>query len=776
MPKKVIALFILSVFYAPFHCFSQDLPLGRWRDLLPYLQVKQVVNTPTRIYSATEQSLFFINKEDNSIERFSKVNGLSDVGIRLMDYSESQNVVVVCYNNSNIDLIAGDKIINVSDIKRRTTTGDKTIFGITFNGKFAYLATGFGVIALDLAKAEIKDTYVIGPTGNETKVFAVTTDENSLFASTDAGILRGDLNNPNLNNFAVWTNIYPESSATTAITQLQYVSSKIVVTLAYDYNTGSQKDTVTVIDGNTYAFISNLDGGFVSRRIKKSNNKFYLINSYSIKEWDETLQGSFRFISNSANYTDLDLYDVVADNSLLYIADRNNGLVKYTDDTNLEKIVPAGPLYGTASSLYHDGQNLFVTHSPNRWNDDYSIDGFSVLNKGSWKTYNKKTLPQSTIDLSKMQGVQAIISDPNDHSHVFVGSRVSGLFEFKNGEPVTFFNATNSSLQTAFGNPGQTKVGGLYYDANGNLLVSNSGSASPMCRFNRDGTWEAFSVTSIVPNNVDFFYGDILEDSYGQIWINLLRTGLVVYDPVQQKGALLKSESGKGNLPSGDVRTMVEDKDGQIWVGTSLGVAVIYSPTGVLNGSNSDAQQILITIDGVTQYLLSSEIVTTIAIDGANRKWFGTQNGGVFLLSADGTKLIRNFNIDNSPLLSNQITGIAIDPVTGEVFFGTSSGLVSYVSDATEGETACESLKVFPNPVKENYSGSIAIRGVTANGNVKITDVAGNIVYETKANGGIAIWNGNSFEGKRVQTGVYLVFATDEKGDNTCTTKLVLVN
>ncbi len=774
MPNKLIATALFIIAFAQTH--SQNLPLGRWRELLPYLQAKQVVNTQQRIYCATEQSVFYINKADNSIERLSKINGLSDVGIRVMDYSSQQNVIVICYSNSNIDLIAGDKIINVGDIKRRTTTGDKTIYGITFHDKFAYLATGFGVVALDLVKAEIKDTYVIGTTGNETKVYATATDGTRLFASTDAGILRGELSNPYLNNFAEWTNVCPESSSTMAISQLHCISGMLVATFAYDYGTSSQKDTLSVFDAATTSFIKNLNGGYVSRTIKTNNSNFYIVNSYSVQEWDGNLQNNMRTVLGSANYTNTDMYDVIADNNLLWIADKNNGLVKYVSDNSIEFIVPSGPLYGTASSLYHNGISLLVTHSVNRWLDDYSSDGYSELKNGEWKTFNKNTLLQSTVDLTKLQDAQSIITDPNDATHVFAGSRVNGLFEFKNGEAVNFYNATNSSLQPALGNLGQTKVGGLSYDGSGNLWMANSGSYSPFVCLKSDGTWQSYSAASFIPNNVNFFYGDMLADSYGQLWMVMLGSGLAVFDPEKNKGAMLTSESGKGSLPNVDVRCIAEDKEGQIWVGTASGVAVIYSPTGVLNGSNSDAQQILITIDGVTQYLLASEIVSAIAIDGANRKWFGTQGGGVFLLSADGTQLIRNFNTDNSPLLSDRINAIAIDPVTGEVFFATDRGIVSYVSDATDGEEACNDVKVFPNPVKETYHGPIAIRGVTSNGNVKITDVAGNIVYQTKANGGIAIWDGNNFEGKRASTGVYLVFATDDNGDNTCITKLLLVN
>jgi hypothetical protein len=165
-----------------------------------------------------------------------------------------------------------------------------------------------------------------------------------------------------------------------------------------------------------------------------------------------------------------------------------------------------------------------------------------------------------------------------------------------------------------------------------------------------------------------------------------------------------------------------------------------------------------------------------MVVDGSNRKWIGTEKGGVFLISADGSQQIQNFNIDNSPLLSNTIFSIAINSESGEVFIATDEGLVSYRGDATDGTDVYGKVYAFPNPVRPNYTGPIAIKGLLRDADVKITDIAGRIVYQTKANGGTAVWNGNDFNGERARTGVYLVFSTNSDGTQTNVTKIMLVN
>ncbi len=750
---------------------AQNLPLGSWREHLSFTHALFVNNTAGRVYCGTDQALFYLDKSDNSVQRYSKINGLSDVGISRMDYSDEQHVLVVCYSNSNMDLIYDNGIVNVSDIERRSATGDKTIYDISFNGRFAYLATGFGVLALDLVKAEIKETYVIGLTGNEVPVYSVTNDETYIYASTGDGILKGEIANPDLNNFAEWQLVFPDTDPSINYSALRSINGRLAVNFH-----STTADSVVILNASNFAIEKTLvAGNFATRQLRISGNRFYFVNNYTVQEWDSDFQNKLREVFAGSVYTNTDMYGVSpGDGSTLYIADGNNGLVEYRSDTDVSFTIPNSPASSRCSYLYHNGKTLYVAHGVNRWNDSYDTDGYSTFDGVQWKTWNQKTIPSSSVDLGQMMDVQTIISEPGNPDHIYCGSRINGVFEFDNNNPVTQFTKTNSSLQGAFGNTGQVKIGGMCYDSDGNLWVVNSGVNTVLNRKSKDGTWLPVSLQSSIPGGVNLFFGDVLYDNYGQFWVTITSSGLIVYDPAAQKSVRVSQETG--GLPVNDVRCMVQDNEGQIWLGTSEGIAVIYSPGNATGSTAVQAQKILITINGITQYLLDKEIVTALAVDGANRKWVGTNGGGVFLLSADGTQQIANFNTSNSPLFSNTITSIAIDPVTGEVYIGTDKGLISYVGDATQGETGCNDLLVFPNPVKENYTGPIAIRGITANGNVKITDVAGNVVYETKAKGGMATWDGNNFSGKRAHTGVYLVFATDEKGDNTCVTKLFLVN
>ncbi len=225
------------------------------------------------------------------------------------------------------------------------------------------------------------------------------------------------------------------------------------------------------------------------------------------------------------------------------------------------------------------------------------------------------------------------------------------------------------------------------------------------------------------------------------------------------------------------VYSLAVDKKGEVWVGTDKGVAVFYSPGLVFSNDNFDSQQIYIEQEGISQYLLESEIVTAIAIDGANNKWFGTRNAGVFQMSEDGTKQIHHFTTDNSPLFSNNIFSIAIDAKSGEVFFGTENGIISYRGEATEGpDYQQDTVIVFPNPVRPDYNGPIAVNGLYQNASIRIADAYGNVVYEGKALGGQAIWNGKDYNGQRVATGVYFVFSSSEKGDYTKVAKILFIH
>jgi hypothetical protein len=397
-----------------------------------------------------------------------------------------------------------------------------------------------------------------------------------------------------------------------------------------------------------------------------------------------------------------------------------------------------------------------------------------------WKTIDATTYPE----IADGPDMCELAIDPNNTSHVFAGSYGGGVFEFIDAQLVHHYTDTNSTLQNiaATGTP-YLRIGGMTFDEDGNLWVTNCGVTNTVSVRKANGTWKGFAYNTAMDAAL---IGDIIYTVNGHHWVILPKgKGLFAFnvngtidnesDDQKQFVSIINED---GEIISNEVFSIAEDKDGALWVGTNKGVVVYYSPENVFNGSPIVGQQIKIPneIPGQANYLLEAETVTAIAVDGANRKWFGTESGGLFLMSPDGTEQILNFTEDNSPLLSNTITAISIEPSSGEIFIATDVGVISYRGDATEAYDFFHDVLVFPNPVKPDFDGLIAISGLAANASVKITDIAGNLVYETTANGGEATWNGKTFENRKVSTGVYLVFCTNEDGSQTYVTKILFVN
>lgn len=314
-------------------------------------------------------------------------------------------------------------------------------------------------------------------------------------------------------------------------------------------------------------------------------------------------------------------------------------------------------------------------------------------------------------------------------------------------------------------------VGGVCFDNENNLWVICSHADIALSKRTPNGIWTSYDLGSAL-GGLDL--GALLVDNYGQKWILTRSNNILVVNAANTQVKRLTSIIGNGNIPGNFIYSIAQDRDGAIWVGTDKGVIVFYSPENVFTGQNFDAQKILLEVGGYWQYLLETESVNAIAIDGANRKWFGTEKSGAFLMSSDGTKQVSHFTEEESPILANTISSIAID-ADGEVFFGTSKGIVSYKGTAASPDNDTTKVYAYPNPVREGFNGSITIDGLADNSDVKITDIAGNLVYSTKANGSRAIWKGKNFDGGRAHSGVYLVFASDKNGSKTLVTKILVI-
>ncbi len=771
---------LITLFFALINSlvFAQGVGVGQWRDHLPYTNAKTLTEAGDRIYCASEEGLFYYSKSETTVDKLSKITGLSDIGFSTINYDSLTNTLVIAYSNANIDLIQDNRIINIPDIKRKIIPGNKIINKIFFKDNYAYLACGFGIVVLDLIKKEIKDTYYIGPNGDNINVTDITCDGNEFYASTTGGIYHADVNASNLANYNFWSkyNNLPSTTESIFYSAVEYHAGKVFASL-YSPLT---RDTIYVFDGNAWAYFDTTLFQEV-RSITSRHNKM-AVCGYGFmlvyNEDDVVVQNIYQYFG-MANQNANPNEGFAAQNGDYWIADGGQGLVKNFNTFDYLNVHPNGPRFATAFDISVENSNLWVASGgvSVSWSPLFKSEGVASYINNTWNTiYPKDDNGNNVVDIIR------VAVDPNNPSHVFAGSWLNGVVEINNNAQTAMHDTTGNSSLLPLTGIDWIRIGGLDFDLDGNLWIGNSNVTKPISVFKTDGNWQNFNPGNAFNQNL---VGDLIIDSYNQKWLMLpYGNGLLVFNDnytigttTDDKYKRLNTSLNNGGLPSNYIYSIAEDLDGEVWVGTDKGIAVFYSPGEIFAGNgNFDAQQILIEQDGYAQYLFETEIVSAIAVDGGNRKWIGTQNAGVFLMSPDGTQELLHFTEENSPLFANNILSIAIDDVTGEVFIGTQKGIISYKGTATEGGEIFNDVYAYPNPVHHDYDGPIAIKGLVKDADVKITDISGKLMYATKAQGGQAVWNGKSFDGEKAATGVYLVFASNEDGSQTHVTKILIVN
>lgn len=762
---------ILTGFSALFLCLSlqAQLAIEQWRDHFPNRGTIGVTHGNGRIYCANSNLIYSINLEDNSIEKISKVNLLSDAGISAIAFDPVSSTLVVGYESGNLDLIRNGLSINVNSIQNSGIFGIRSINDIYIDNGRCYLSCGFGIVYFDLINQEVIDTYIIGPGGANLQVYAIAKFNGKIYAATDIGLLSADADHPFLANFVNWS---PEENLpnSTEVTDVGTIGSYLL----FLQNSGETDVLFATADFEEFISLEEDDN---LRGFDISGNHIISRLQNEVKVYQSDLSWKYGVSDVESNEA------VIMDPNEIWVGDLDEGLIHYKVSANSrEAVQPAGPAHLDAYKLQFIDERLFKSSgSPSsNWSPNYNPHGTEVFSQGEWITYDSGSDP--VFHTENIRDLMVVAVDPDDPAHWFIGTWLSGIIEYRNGELVHRYHEENAPLQGAEETGGRAPVGGLAYDNDGNLWISNGYSETPVLALTPEGEWHAFSPNS-AGGQGSLLYSDLLIDQSGYKWFVRPRGhGVVVYnhngtleDATDDAAVAFTNEVGKGNLPTMDIYSIAEDLNGEIWIGTGEGIAVVYSPGSIFSGGNYDAQQILLEQDGNLQVLLETEQVRSIAVDGANRKWLGTAGSGLFLMSADGTEQIHHFTTSNSPLPSDVIQSIAIDGATGEVFIGTDNGVVSYRSTATDGAISNECAKVFPNPVRENYYGPVAITGLERNTNVKITDVAGNLVFETTSEGGQAIWNAQNFQGNRVTTGVYTALCTAPEGNSKCVAKIMVV-
>lgn len=767
----MIRLFFLQIalFLLPTLTFSQ-LQTGEWNEHLPYYEGIGLAESPDKLLAASKMGVFYVEKADRSVHKLTRISGLSEVGVGAVGYNPATDQFVIAYSNSGIDILEGNRIYSIPDIKNKLMTGDKRIFHLFFKDDFAYLSCGFGIVVMDLVKKEVLDTWLIGDLGAKVRVNDFTVFGDRFYAAAETGLYTIDTANLFPANFANWQKITVPSGAEEFL-EVEVFDGKLhSIVLMMDGNrrimrwTGETWETPSFLNESEY------------RSIREQNGQLMVVRDLSLEVFNP--DGFRDYLLYDYSFGMPAMRDAVKDeNGHYWIADVNHGLVFSSLPWHAESIVPNGPFRESAFDIDIVDNKVWVAgggRDPS-YTQIYSKSGVYTYQNSRWENLNvyfSEEMPSYLFDITE------IVIDPVDSRRVFAGSWGCGVLEFYDQKLVKVHNDSNSTLQSIL--PGSyIRIGGMAFDRNNNLWVSNANVYNILNCYTPDGEWFNLPYGAISSAEQA---GKVLVDQNNFKWVVLPKgDGLFILDDNDTPGDVHDDRARKLTVRNeegevvNDVFSIAEDQDGIIWVGTNQGVLLFYNSWSVFDNLGYYGNRIIVNLDGTPQVLLGTETINDIVVDGANRKWLATQNGGVFLMSSDGREQLAAFNSSNSPLLSNTVYCVAINNASGEVFFGTDKGISSLMGEATAAKAYFGELEVFPNPVRPDFEGDVVIRGMVDNTIAHITDVAGNLVRSLDAYGGQVVWDRRNFSGREVSPGVYLIFCAAEDGSQSTITKLLIV-
>lgn len=784
--RNKLLLFLAAL---PFLLVGQNvMPIGSWRSFPPKRVGLSVTQSSDQIFYATRAALMIMDKGEIAPQFKTTVDGLTGVDFRLIRYHEPTNQLIIVYDDGVIDLYKDGEIRTVSSIKNFTNiTGEKTVNEIfEYDDNLVFLAGTYGISAFRLDNASFPFSTFMG----EANVLSVAVFEGNIYAGTIEGIYRTSITNPNADDFGTWDFLgtedgFPDDYTTSALTvykdQLYIGINEDIYRLENDEPVlfSDQEEALGLRyfsaegeyllagyrcvlggcgNGQVLYFSADGSGGELSSGcIGRSN---YAIEDQSGQFWFADEWMGFRWLDNTSDNS-CNTFEIQSPYS-----QRVWNMEVYNDTL----WVAAGAFSSTRTPVATDhGMAAFASGEwtiYNRWTND-TFKGFNQDN--------------DVRDDDVFALIEVAVNEVTNK--VYGASYYTGLIEI-DGDDVSLFNNSNSPLTNTNGDENRTRVSGLAVDDEGGLWVSNYRAlgGAPLHRLAPDGTWVSFDETC---GQNDLFQIEIDPNGYKWIITSSSTAGVLLFDEGEldnpNDDRCRSFTANNSNVPTNDTNCLAIDEDGDVWVGTSQGI-VIFECGGAAFDPNCLGSLRTVDLDGFLEYLFKTQSVLTIAVDGANRKWVGTSNGA-YLLSPDGKEELIHFTVDNSPLPDNTVRSIALNQRTGEVFIGTDKGIVSYQGDAIEGNRVNSANPlVFPNPVRPEYDGPITVRGLAVNANVKITDVSGKLVYETQALGGQAIWDGRDYNGRKVQTGVYLVFSSTNPREaglaqpDAAVTKILFVN
>lgn len=751
--------------------------------------VENIVQVGDIIYALTDGKLFIYNDTDDSLEEYIKYGG-GNSGIKHIVYNKKHNCLFITRSDAIIELLYDNKtykeIYNLKNYSEQNI--DKTINQVFMSDDLAYLSTNFGFMTINLDKVEIKETGIFYK-----KFTSICSFEGKLYATCEDGVYAVDANS-NIQDASNWEKI-SVSNHYTGDAKYNFTDSELTNVLVFQDKLHFIFPGTAVYVMNTPTEVVTLQAGNNPQSMYKAgDDRLLIINSNSC--WD---------------YENLSQYKKISVDNLRYIipngskqneywlasSGNNLSLVKINDaDIEYSKRwkAPLGPVSNYPFSQTMQNGQLIVTGGGFHYDREQRPASLSILNTstGSWQNIYPGTINQESGVYS--QDFVYAISDPSNPNHIFASSWGEGLYEFEGNTFKNIYNHTNSTIEQIVTDDGwtTTRVSGMAYDKSGNLWLLNSMVENIIKVYTKSGTWEKlyYPEISYVSTNPK----SILIDRYSNKWlITFGKSGgsknyILIFN---DNGTISNTSDDRykyqdsfydqyGNaLSITDINAIAEDNNGSIWIGTDIGPFQIYNSSNIVNQKNNiTLNKIMIdseTGSGSVTGFLSDVIIQSIAVDGANRKWIGTQNLGVYLLSSDN-ELVNRFHSGNSPLPSDNVISLSVEPQTGDVYMGTTGGLMVYKSGVTQGSDNFSDVYVYPNPVRPDHTGPITVTGLMSNSRVKITDLKGNLIVEGKSLGGQFTWDGLTGKGKRADTGIYLVFGSSENGSEGVVTKIMLVN
>jgi hypothetical protein len=655
------------------------------------------------------------------------------------------------------------KVVDI--INNNLPTNVKRINNFMEYGGIVYVSSDFGIVQFNLATSHFGDTYYIGDNGAELRVTQTSIYNGFIYASTPSGIRRGNITNANLIDYKQWQQIAVGNwSGVTAFgTQLYAVNSVGYV--------------------HKYDSVSNIFNGYLAlseptTNFRTTTDYFVITTPSSVFVYDKQMVVQRQINRDqvpdlSSNFTCATIV-----NDFIYIGTAANGLVTTSllNASNYENLTPIGPLRNNIFSMQVTPTQLWTVFGDyDIFYNPYPLDDFGISKFSGSGWLN---IPYDTVLGAK--SMTRIAINPYDEKEVYASSFFSGLLKIEADVPTILYNQTNSALQSLILNPPNPnyidiRINGAAFDKSGNFWVTNCRVVNGLKVLNTNGQWQSYAMDKILSAPSENDFGTMVIDKYGTKWMATNKNGVVGFNESSNTFKKITFGPDQGNLPIQDVRAVAADTKNQLWIGTTKGLRVLYNVGSFQTDSQLTTNSIIILENDLAQELLYEQFITDIAVDGANNKWIGTADAGIFMVSPNGQETKYHFTAENSPLPSNVINDISINSSTGEVFIATSKGLISFKGVATSASEDLNNVYVYPNPVRPEYEGTVKINGLLNKANVKITDVAGNLVYEAISEGGTLEWDTTAFGKYKVASGVYMIFISAQDGIETKVKKVMII-